>query len=782
MSTVPASGTEAARRVDVRVRGAVQGVGFRPFVYRLARELGLSGFVANDAAGVRAEVEGDPESVARFLERLRAERPPLSRIHAVELHWRPPIGGETFTIQPSDGEGTPTVSVLPDVATCPRCLEEILDPSDRRYRYPFANCTHCGPRFSIVRALPYDRATTTMADFPLCPSCRGEYDDPEDRRFHAQPTACAACGPALALLDNRGDPVARQEAALDRAVRAVREGKILALKGLGGFHLVVDAGNDEAIRTLRSRKRRDGKPFALLVPHLEAARALCEIGPEAEAALASAEAPILLLPRRRAAGLAEVAPGCADLGIMLPATPLHHLFVRAFGGPVVATSGNVHDEPICFRDDEAIDRLGRIADLFLTHDRPIARHVDDSVGRIVDGRLELIRRARGFAPLPVRVPGPIDGVLAVGAHQKNTVAIGLGNQVVLSQHLGDLETVESTRAFERAIDDLKTLWGFRPAAIACDLHPDYLSTRWAERQTEDPDSPFHGLPLIRVQHHHAHLAACLAENGVVGDALGVTWDGTGLGTDRTIWGGEFLAGSAIAFRRVASLLPFRLLGGAAAVREPWRVAMALLAEAFAEDPAGIEALPVVRETRPFERRVLEPLLRSTTLSPWTTSAGRLFDGVAAIVGLGRVVAFEGQAAMQLEAAAEAGTSGFYPMPLVRAGGGPGAVDAPAWVLDWRPMIRLIAADVRRKVPVGTIAARFHATLVEGIREVARESGYARVALTGGCFQNRLLTEETASRLRGAGFEVLLHAQVPPNDGGISLGQAMVAAAQRTAGR
>jgi hydrogenase maturation protein HypF len=750
------------RRLRIAIQGAVQGVGFRPFVFRLAEELALRGFVQNDSRGVLIELEGEPEALTRFLDRLPSEKPAHALLHSVESHWLEPAGFDCFEIRHSEDQGERVAAVLPDLATCEDCRRDVGDPSDRRHGYPFTNCTNCGPRFTILRALPYDRPNTTMSRFAMCARCRAEYEDPRDRRFHAQPTACPECGPRLALWNARGDSLATAGEALRMGAAALREGRIVALKGLGGFHLLADARSAETVRTLRARKARWGKPLALMVRDLEAVRALCEVSDRAAALLASAQAPIVLLPRRPGAVVApEVAPETPYLGVMLPYTPLHHLLFTHVEFPLVATSGNLSEEPICIDEHEALGRLGKIADLFLVHDRPIERHVDDSVVFLVREEPRLLRRARGYAPLPVRVGRELPPILAVGAHQKVTIALAAGRQVFLSQHIGDLETPAAFAAFERVIADFLRLYGVEPVAIAHDLHPDFTSTRWARENARGK--------LVPVQHHHAHLASCLAENEAAGPALGVTWDGTGLGTDGTIWGGEFLLGDAAGFERSASLRPFRLPGGEAAVREPRRVALALLWEM--EGPRALERddLAPIRDLAAGERRVLGRMLEHSLNAPVTTSAGRLFDGVAALLGLHPRVTFEGQAAMALEHLADPHEPGAYPLPLSSS---PGAIA----ILDWAPLVEALLADLRRGEAREAMAARFHNGLVEAIVAVARRVGERRVALTGGCFQNRLLAERAAERLERAGFEVLLHRQVPPNDGGVSLGQALVAAA------
>lgn len=803
------------RRLGIDIHGAVQGVGFRPFVYRLATDMGLAGWIINDVAGVSIEVEGPAEVLGRFLLLLSAEPPPRAVVQDLRSVWMDPIGYRGFEIRHSDNRGAKTVLVLPDIAVCPKCLSEILNPTDRRRGYAFTNCTDCGPRFSIIEALPYDRPNTTMHRFTMCPACQHEYENPLDRRFHAQPNACATCGPQVEYLESTyartGAELSRQvvrgEAALRQAAGALRAGQIVAVKGLGGFHLMVDASNAEAVGRLRARKHRGDKPFAIMVRDLEQARLLCDVTPEAEALLIAPESPIVLLPRRPGVlsrppgsgmvGVAsEVAPGNPTLGVMLPYTPLHHLLLREVGVPVIATSGNLADEPICTDNDDALERLGHpspdsgcgLADAFLLHDRPITRHVDDSVAWIVAGAPRLLRRSRGYAPLPILLAEEIPTILAVGGHLKNTIALSVGRQVFVSQHIGDLETRQAMSAFERVIADFVRLYEAAPVAIAHDMHPDYLSTKWAQEEPVITDPVWRASAatcLIPVSHHHAHLAACLAENHVAGPALGVTWDGTGYGPDGTVWGGEFLMGDAAGCERVAHLRPFRLPGGDAAVHEPRRVALALLWEVYGEAALAMTDLAPVASFSTAERRLLGRMLERGINAPVTTSVGRLFDGIAALAGLDQRVAFEGQAAMALEFAAGSSEDGAYPInvaegaPLESAGAlsSDGVLCPPARILDWRPMVESVLADVRHGCPAGRISARFHAGLVEGLLWVARAVGQPKVALTGGCFQNRLLTEQAVEKLERAGFEVLLHRQVPPNDGCISLGQVAVAAAR-----
>jgi len=763
------AGGASRARARIAIRGLVQGVGFRPFAHRLAVSLELAGWVQNSAQGVLVEIEGAPERVRQFLLRIETEKPALARIQSLETTWLDPVGLAEFEIRASDAAGELSALVLPDIATCPECWREIFDPQNRRHRYPFTNCTHCGPRFSIIEKMPYDRLHTTMRRFTMCPECRAEYENPADRRFHAQPNACPKCGPRLEWRDAEGRPLARENQALLDAETAIRQGRIVAVKGLGGFHLVADARNDAALRELRRRKHREEKPFALFFPSVGQAGEVCEISPEETRLLRSPEAPIVLLRRRIGQTLLseQVAPGNPFLGVMLPYTPLHHLLLADLGFPVVATSGNLSDEPICTDEAEAVERLRGIADFFLVHDRPIARHVDDSLARVMLSREMVLRRARGFAPLPVMLPVESSPVLAVGAHLKNTVALAKGRQVFLSQHLGDLETAEARRAFTRATKDLQGLLAIPAAECACDLHPDYVSTREAHRT---------GLPVKAHQHHAAHVAACLAENALEGPALGVSWDGTGYGPDGTVWGGEFILMHRAEWHRVAWLRPFMLPGGEVAVHEPRRSAVGLLFALFGEALFERRDLSVLQAFRPEELRILRGMLQKRINCPLTTSAGRLFDAVAAICGLRQRTNFEGQSAMALEWEAEKAQALSFKFQVSSFKSQVSSLTLP--VVDWGPLVEGILADLGSRLPIATIAFKFHQAMAEIVVAVARQVGENKVALTGGCFQNRLLTELTVPRLRAAGFTPYWHQRVPPNDGGIALGQAAMSAYMR----
>jgi hydrogenase maturation protein HypF len=741
---MPVMSKPATQRLRITLRGAVQGVGFRPFVYRLATEMCLTGWVLNSSAGLIVEVEGTPDELRRFEQRIESERPKASVVTVRESEWIPVQGSTEFEIHHSDTGSTKSVNVLPDLATCPDCRAELLDPANRRFQYPFINCTNCGPRYTIVVDIPYDRPNTTMREFVLCPACHEEYENPSNRRFHAQPNACPVCGPKL-------------DGTIADTAAALRRGQIVALKGIGGFQLLVDARQPAAVARLRERKHREEKPFALMMPSLEIAREYCEIAPAEQELLESQAAPIVLLRPKSGSDIACNVAHCSPyLGVMVPYSPLHHLLMRECTFPLIATSGNRSDEPIAIANEEATTRLKDIADHFLMHDRPIVRACDDSVVRLTRGRAGILRRARGYAPLGIRVPRNVAPVLAVGGHLKNTVAIGIGRDVFLSQHIGDMETYEARHAFERAIDDLCRLYSFKPETVVCDLHPDYASTNWAERS---------GLPIIRVQHHQAHVAACAAENNVEGPYLGIAWDGTGYGLDGAIWGGEFFRVENSQYERVAHLRPFGLPGGDAAVREGWRSAASLLFEVSSEtecvdsrprlscersSPAGPPQLSVSKVRKMLERKI--------NVVP-TTSVGRLFDAVASITGIAQQNRFEGQAAMLLEN--EIGslrTEEAYPL----ASG------------DWTPLIVEVLRDNREGLPVPRIAARFHNALVNWIVEVATRSELKQIVLSGGVFQNRYLTERAAAMLESRGFAVHTHRQVPPNDGGIALGQVVMA--------
>jgi hydrogenase maturation protein HypF len=748
------------RRIRARVEGTVQGVGFRPFVYRLAGELGLAGWVLNDEHGVLLEAEGEPTAVDTLLVRLAAEAPPLATVEHVATEEVPVTGTPGFAIVESERGGAPSALVSPDTTTCDDCLRELFDPADRRYRYPFTNCTNCGPRFTIVRDVPYDRPLTTMAGFRMCPACQAEYDNPADRRFHAQPNACADCGPRLQLLDAGGDALAGDP--LPATAAALLAGRIVAIKGIGGYHLACIARDEDVVAALRARKHREDKPFALMTPDLDAAEQLVTLTPADARLLTGRERPIVLAPCRPGAPVAAaVAPRSADLGVMLPYSPLHHVLLADVGAPLVMTSANVSDEPIAYRDPDALERLNEIADLFLVHDRPIHTRTDDSVVRVAGDRALFLRRSRGYVPastpLLVAARRP---VLACGAELKNTFCVAKGGRAWVGHHVGDLRNYETLSSFTEGIEHFQRLFAVAPEVVAHDLHPDYLSTRYALERA--------GVEHLGVQHHHAHLAAVLAEHGEAGSAVGAIYDGTGYGTDGTVWGGELLVGDLHGFERVGHLHPARLPGGDRAVREPWRMACAWLVEAVGPDPALPPAL--VTEVDEASWQAVARLAATGFSAPVTTSAGRLFDAVAALCGLSARVNYEGQAAVELEAACDRAERGAYEIPCDEV-----------LVLDPRPAIRAVARDVASGVSVGVVAARFHHGLAEATARActvaAERHDLDRVVLSGGVFQNRVLLERTSAHLQQAGLRVLVPLRLPPGDGGIAYGQAAIAAAR-----
>ena len=760
-------------RVRARVEGTVQGVGFRPYVYRLAGELGVAGHVLNDSRGVVVEVEAAPETVERFLARLAAEAPPLAHVERVVAEPLEETGERGFAIRESPRDGEPRAAVTPDSATCSDCLAEVFDPGDRRFRYPFTNCTNCGPRFTIVRNVPYDRPHTTMAGFTMCAECRREYEDPRDRRFHAQPNACPQCGPRAALEHAGGGSPADAEArdAIEAAARALLSGAIVAVKGLGGFHLACRADDESVVAELRKRKHREDKPFALMTRDLDGARELVELEPAEAELLVSPRRPVVLARRRPDARVAgAVAPASKDLGVMLPYSPLHHLLLADAGEPLVMTSGNTSDEPIAYRDEDARERLAHIADLFLLHDRPIETRTDDSVVRVAAGRTQLLRRSRGYVPAETALPVACRAqLLACGAEQKNTFGVAKGGRAWVGHHIGDLENWETLSSFTEGIAHFQRLFAVEPEVVAHDLHPEYLSTKHAME--------LDGVRLVGVQHHHAHLAACLAEHGETGPAVGAIFDGTGYGSDGTVWGGELLVGDLSSFERMGMLFPVRLPGGAAAVRQPWRMACAWLAEALGNEALeGAPAMPrgLSGRVTPVAWRQVCELARTGVASPLTTSMGRLFDAVAALCGIRAEVNYEGQAAVELEACSDPGEERAYPLPVEGEGGGPLVMDARATVAE-------IARELEEHVAIPLVAARFHNAVAEATARAcvlaAGRGETETVVLSGGVFQNRRLLQRASALLGAAGLRVLVPERLPPNDGGIAYGQLAVAAAR-----
>lgn len=782
------------QRMRFIIGGTVQGVGFRPFVYQTATRLNLAGWVINSAQGVVLEAEGDANALQDLIHELHHHSPVHAIIDHIQVEECPVQGESTFQIRESDNDifaTTPSVLILPDLATCPDCQQDITDPQNRRYRYPFTNCTHCGPRFSILTTLPYDRPHTTMAAFTMCPDCAAEYRDPGDRRFHAQPNACAHCGPQLDVWDTSGASLLNPQSqpgneviteALKRAVEAIQGGQILALKGLGGFHLIVDACNEAAVQRLRERKHRPDKPLALMYPSVERIREDCIVSDLDAKILTSAEAPIVLLSRNENPETAiapAVAPHQSRLGVMLPYTPLHHLLLRELYSPVVATSGNRSGEPIVADEGQVVEKLGDIADLFLVHNRAIATPIDDSIVQVVQNQPCILRRARGYAPLPVQhsswadatqSPPSCSCVLAVGGHFKSAIALSKQHHIFLSHYLGDLDTVETVERFQGAIAHLQHLYQARPTAIACDAHPDYQSTRWAEMLATQWN-----VPLIRVQHHYAHILSVMVEHGLSAPVLGIAWDGTGYGEDGTIWGGECLEITPTGFNRIAHLKPFPLPGGDAAAREPRRSALGILMACLGDTAFARTDLASLQAFSPAELNTLRSMLHRQVNCPQTSSMGRLFDAIASLLNLCQVNTFEGQAASRLEGAIAPGTHPPYPIDFLHEAQSPIQI-------DWRPMILGILHDLEQSMSARAIAAKVHHTLVQIILDLAKDY-YAQVdrlsipcpvVLSGGCFQNRVLLEQAITTLRAHRFVPYWSTTIPSNDGGLAAGQILAA--------
>jgi hydrogenase maturation protein HypF len=750
-------------RRKIQITGVVQGVGFRPFIYRLATECRLSGYVLNDSSGVVIEVQGPMPLVDAFARRIRPEAPSMSRIvslSSADLPLDPRPNG--FRILESHAGAEQCVLISPDIATCEDCLRELLDPNDRRYGYPFINCTNCGPRFTIVRDIPYDRPFTTMSVFPMCSECEGEYHDPANRRFHAQPNACWKCGPQLEFRSEAG---VASESPISDVVLGLRNGQIGAIKGLGGFHLAVDATNSAAVERLRARKHRVEKPFAVMVANIETAERVCVIDDAVRRLLLSPQRPIVLVPKRADSEIAEaVAPGNRDLGIFLPYTPMHHLlFAEGKFAALVMTSANLSEEPICIDNDEAIRRLAGIADCFLLHNREILIRSDDSVLRVVDGRLRQLRRSRGFVPMPVFVESELPSILAVGGELKNTICYTRGKTAFLSQHVGDLENMESYGFFGETVHHLGQILEIEPKTIAYDLHPGYFSTQWARKQT--------GVRLIGVQHHHAHIASCMAENKLDGKVIGFALDGTGYGTDGHIWGGEVLVVDYGGFERAGHFEYVAMAGGEAAIREPWRMAICYLWYHSGRDFISYD-LPFLRKHNRRSVELICQALDKKINSPWTSSAGRLFDAVSALSGVRSIASYEGQAAIELEMAIDPEEDdACYPFELKDQEG--------RILIGTRPLFDALLVDLASRVSAGVISRRFHNGMANALAEVARRvrkrTGLNRVCLSGGTFQNLYLFTKLQSLLTNDCFQVFAHSEVPAGDGGLSLGQAMVAA-------
>ncbi len=775
---------KAQELAHLNVRGIVQGVGFRPFVYGLATKHNVKGWVCNTSEDVKIEVEGEAEAIEQFYLELQTKAPPLAHIEDVTISYHPPIGYKKFEIRHSTVEAGKYQLISPDIATCQACLSELLNPNDRRYRYPFTNCTNCGPRFTIIEDMPYDRPKTTMRGFQMCSQCQAEYDNPRDRRFHAQPNACPQCGPRVELVDAQGDAIACSDA-IASASQLLKEGKIVAVKGLGGFLLACNASNETAVKTLRKRKKRSSRPFAIMVTDMDEVKKHCYVSPEEEKLLTSPQSPIVLMKWRDDSSVSrEVAPDLQYLGVMLPYTPLHHILLRDTGLPLVMTSGNLSEEPIAKDNDEALRRLSGIADYFLIHNRDIYSRYDDSVTMVERGTSQLVRRARSYAPYPIHLTFKARQVLGCGAEMKNTFCLTRDNYAFLSQHIGDMENVETLEHFDNTISLYKRLFRIEPEIIACDFHPDYLSTKYAQELGES------GIKLIPVQHHHAHIVSCMADNGLETPVIGVAFDGTGLGDDRYIWGGEFLVADYQGFSRVGHLEYLPLPGGDAAIKRPYRTAIGYILSLLGEDTLNALIMGTAKQPQlafrakvsELETEIVKRQIERELNTPLTSSMGRLFDAVSALVGIRSEIDYEGQAAVELEMAAYAchcekhsdeaisSDKESYPYRII--------ADKEMKIVQLRDLLSAIIEDLKQGISPGRISLKFHNTIAKMTNEmcqlIADETGINQVALSGGVFQNRLLLRKTIGLLENSGFQVFTHRQVPCNDGGISLGQAVVA--------
>ncbi|MHB8580780.1 MAG: carbamoyltransferase HypF [Ignavibacteriaceae bacterium] len=743
-------------RVHIVIMGAVQGVGFRPFIFRLAKEMNLNGYVLNSSQGVLIEAEGNKNILDEFILRIEKEKPSLSVITSLEFSFLDPKGYHKFEIKESEKNNEIAALILPDIAVCKECLEEMFDPNDRRFLYPFINCTNCGPRFSIIESLPYDRPNTSMKVFEMCEDCRKEYENPLNRRFHAQPIACPRCGPHLELWDDKGNILSAHHSALVEAANKIKQGSIIAFKGLGGFQLIVDSRNDKAVSNLRIKKCREEKPFALMFPDLEFVKQVCEVSPFEERLLLSAESPIVLLKKKRHTKILSelVAPANPYLGVMLPYTPLHHILMKELNFPIVATSGNLSEEPICIDEYKALKRLKEIAEYFLVHNRPIVRHVDDSIVRVVLDREMVIRRARGYAPLPIKLKNSNyeKSILAVGGHLKNTIALKVKDNMFISQHIGDLSIIETFNCFNTVIEDFQKLYEVDADQVVCDSHPEYLSTKYAKSLNKN---------FYSVQHHYAHIASCRAENQVEGNALGVAWDGTGYGLDGMIWGGEFFISGEDSYKHIGQFRQFRLPGGESAIKEPKRSAAGLLYEIFGDDLFNKKFSDICKNFGEKELLLIQKMLNKKINCPLTSSVGRIFDAVSSLIDIAHVSNYEGQSAMMLEFAADPNIKGSYSFFINYK---------DKFIVDWEKTIKQILKDKLTGIDSSVISAKFHNTLAQIILDVAENIKEEKVILSGGVFQNVFLVERTVKLLEQNKFKVYRHQRVPPNDGGISLGQ------------
>lgn len=762
------------QRFQILIQGAVQGVGFRPFIYKLAHELNLNGIIANNVNGVSIAVEGDERLLNEFISRIKSDKPRHSVINSINVTKLELNGYDDFKIIESESFGEPDTIILPDIAVCNECLIEMFDPENRRYLYPFINCTNCGPRFSIIESLPYDRPNTSMKNFEMCDQCREEYENPLDRRFHAQPIACPKCGPQVQLLNQNGKLICEKEDAISEAVQKIKEGKIIALKGLGGFQLIVNTVDDNAVRKLRERKHRDEKPFALMFPSIEMIMDHCFVSGVEENTLLSSKSPIVLLKKKSdirhhtssiqypASSFQHPLPGISELlapqnpylGVMLPYTPLHHLIMKELGQPIIATSGNISEEPMCIDENEAFEKLSGIADYFLIHNRPIVRPVDDSIVRVVKQKPTILRRARGYAPLPISIRNAAEeNFVCVGGHLKNTISMKKGNEVFISQHIGDLENTEAEKYFCNTISDFKQMYKVNPDYLVHDLHPDYLSSKFCHQQKAK---------IIPVQHHLAHIAGCHEENNLEGKCFAVCWDGTGFGLDNTIWGGEFFIYDECEYLHFAQLRQFRLPGGDSAAKDTRRSLVGILYEIFGEN---IPVDKLCSSLSPNDLTIFIRMLKKSFNCFTTSSAGRLFDAVSSLLNICQRSTYEGHAAMMLEFIADKQIKTYYDINLI---------EKERLILNWQPMFEQMFIDLEKEISASEISAKFHNTLAEIIATLANRAAQRNVVLTGGCFQNVLLLELTIDRLTENGFIPHWNQKIPTNDGGISFGQAVFA--------
>ncbi len=749
-------------RTLINIKGIVQGVGFRPFIYNSAKSFDLSGFVLNNTTGVSIEVEGDENNIKEFINNVKTQPPPQAEIFEIRSRQIEPLGDNEFVIRKSEDQDEKFVPISPELATCEDCTSELFSPDDRRYRYPFINCTNCGPRFTIVKDIPYDRELTTMSVFPMCDKCRTEYEDPTNRRFHAQPNACPVCGPQLSLLDSEGNKIDVEDV-ISETCRLLKEGNVLAIKGLGGYHLACDALNKEAVSKLRSRKYREYKPFALMVKDIPAARLIGIVNKEEELVLSGAKRPIVLLEKRPDAPVVDnVAPNQKYFGVMLPYTPLHHVLVKESGLILVMTSGNISTEPIVFEDRDAFDRLGGIADYYVVHNREIHIRTDDSVSRVWKKKEVILRRSRGYAPHPLLIKNPfIENILACGAELKNVFCLTRDNYAFLSHHIGDLENIETLSSFENGIEHFSRIFNIDPTFIAYDLHPEYLSTKYALSREK--------LKKLGVQHHFAHIVSCMVDNGIDEKVIGVAFDGTGYGTDGKIWGGEFLVCDYAGFQRAAHFEYIPLPGGEKAIKEPWRIAASMLYGIYGDEMMNLD-IGLIKELDKEKWRILKQMIEKKINSPMTSSAGRLFDAISALTGVRREVYYEGQAAIELEMAADNKEGGEYPFSEKEHDG--------IKEIIMEPLIKGVISDLLQGTDTGSISAKFHNTVaritLNVCKNIRESTGLSMVALSGGVFQNNLLLGKIFDLLDRNGFSVYTHNRVPPNDGGIALGQAIIA--------